>query len=321
MTPFFLIRGIKCKVWDIGFGLKSLCLNLTDLQNLTYQAQHMANLNMLYHDDPDISKGYAMYLSAREMIWRKDEFDVERILKRAYQALDELRHAFTGQPVEYHVGVTYGGKKNLHEGVFSLEQILKITRAEAITASRTSMNNMFKLRLVTSKTNLQQNMNLNQPAVGAHSTLWASIVDYASGSNWNTGNLFEAYKVLKNRVGTNHTGEFNPTEFDEIFLAVRQNSGSFLKGGDMKGLDGTEESVKFFDKNPSLASISTLKNGLQEFVRIIDTLSPQDAKLGLMMLFERKEYLNWDAITDFLVENGNSDLQDVLSELKGLRLL
>jgi hypothetical protein len=105
-----------------------------------------------------------------------------------------------------------------------------------------------------------------------HSTLYSSIRAYASSTQkYNKGNLYEVYRVLKGRYGSNEIppASWSAEEFEEVYLSVIRNTASFVKGGDI-----LTEQVKFFGTSvPSLVSLGTIRNTLEAFMAITQSFS------------------------------------------------
>lgn len=118
-----------------------------------------------------------------------------------------------------------------------------------------------------------------------HSTLWSSIRNYV-GKKTNRGNVYEAYRVMVARQGTNKIppATWSAEEFDSIFKMVKQNTTSWTKGGDF-----LNEQIKFFAGNPSLTTLHTIKQTFEELQNIIQSFSGNDLVQGLQYYFQKDD--------------------------------
>ena len=248
----------------------------------------------------DLSIEYKRWLVAKKMI----SSNIEGTLKKGYILIDELRESVTGQPVQYFVGVEAGRGKNrkLYEGYLSMEQILSMARLEAIW--KNTSNSVFKLRLNARVENLKKSL---RPASDKHRSLYGKVLEYASANKIkNTGNIFEAYRVMAATQSSWNEDKFDDIVID-IFQKVRSNTASFAKGGDY-----LDESIKYFGGSaPSLASLSTIINILENFNRILALRQSELIKVGLSNLFE-KDPMHISIENDFQ-EFSNNEFEDLLN--------
>lgn len=251
--------------------------------------------------DPDMKEEVKRYIAAKQMI--KIAPEIEYLLKEGYQMIDIIREKITGEKINYFIGVEYKGK--LYEGYLSMEQILNM--AKITPQWKGSLSSMVKLRLSnTNKSTLAEMLDEVESLrkkEGEHSTLYSSIRAYASAnSKTNQGNIYEAYRALKARYSSNEIppAQWNPDEFDEIYLATRRNTGSFVTGGDI-----LNDQIKFFGGSvPSLASISTIRTTLSVFVNSLSTLSGA----------ELNEFLNQMFFGNQITDSASQSVDDFIDE-------
>lgn len=278
-------------------------LFLLEIDNVIYRFNHQFALSQLMNDN-DIKLEVRRYIVAKQMISQQPE--IEQLLKTGYQIIDELRQAFTGEEVKYFVGVTVGRSHQLYEGYLTMQQILALTRLEPIWKNTAS--SVFKLRFSASKGSL---ISMLKPASQAHSTLYSSIASYASTHGIrNEGNIFEAYRIMVDKQQSNNIppAEWDQDIFDitleQVINMTRKNVVSFAKGGDF-----LDESIKFFGgQNPSLASLSTIKNILSAFLEILNMDNISAIRTSLSVLFEKNTEI------DNLCANSLSEVDLELNE-------
>lgn len=263
-----------------------------------------AYFNKIVTNDPHLKDETKKYIATKQMIQKAPE--IESLLKDGHMIIDILREKITQEKIEYFVGVEYRGK--LYEGYLTLEQILNI--AKIVPNWKGSLNSLVKLRLSgINKSNLSQLLSYsNNVDDSTHSTLYSSVRNYASKSGkTNEGNVYEAYRTLvqKYRSNTIPPARWDPNEFDEVYLNVRKNTGSFVTGGDI-----LNEQIKFFGgSSPSLVSLSTIKNTLTDFKNFLQNLSGSNLKDALEKLFyDKKEIQNSSTIIDNIIDETVNNL-------------
>lgn len=212
----------------------------------------------------DVTVSYGLYKSLS-----KYEVEATTLLKEGYVLLDVLRNFFTNEVITYDIGFTSGrGKsKQLYEMKLTIEELLSFSTASYNT--RSSIDNLYKLRMQVTKGDLVQAYNKFkgevEPLDDGSSTIWSSIHKYLGTQKINQGNVYEAYKVYKAEIGTNMIppAEFQEKEFDEILTRIRQNTASSTLGGDY-----ILEQFKYFSSSPSLITTSNIRNTLHSILNL-----------------------------------------------------
>lgn len=282
----------------------------TEIRFNTYFDKMLPGWNFK-RDPQDITEQYERFIIGTAFL--KQDHDIENTLKKGYEIIDLIRTVYTGHETTYSVGVSYKG--TLYEGTLTLDQILSIAKVEAIW--KNSVNNLFKLRLSgATKGQLASSYGLQaeRPSTTDHSTLFSTIREYASSDKkWNQGNVFEAYRVYKAEKGNHITqgnASWDPQHFDDIFMSVRKNTASFVKGGDY-----FDESIKYFgDSMPSLATLANIKKTLTTFNEIISLGNLNSIKAGLSSLFEKDPVL--DGVDTDLENASKEEVEKILKLLK-----
>lgn len=249
-----------------------ISLYLIEAKHIMLQFQKRLQMYNLYNAF-DISEEYRRWLIAKMMI----SDDIEECLKNGYVIIDQIRTAITGEHIKYFVGKEIGRGQNrkLYEGYLSLEEIMSMSKLEAIW--KNTENSVFKLRINATASKLSNSL---RPASTFNQSLYNSIKLYAAKSKkTNEGNVFEAYRYMAKRKI-----KFDEDVFDTIYLNTRKNTASFVMGG-----DDLDESIKYFGgANPSLVSLSTIISTLTQFVNILSISNIMELKSSLEQMFSKQ---------------------------------
>lgn len=272
----------------------------------------IAQYRQLNADTNTIS--YALF---KELQYKEDEID--SLLKEGYVLMDELRYFFTGERINYQIGIPYRGK--LYEQSLTLEELLEYTHVSFNTKAK--IDNLFKLRM-TKKSDLRKAFQEKQKEMAINSkdntTVYGAVWTYltgqkAEGIKVNLGNAYEVYRVLLARRGSNEIPpELTNETIADVFTEIRSNTASSAKGGDY----GTSQ-IKYFSNAPSLTTTSLLRSTLTEMVQILQTYltttnQPQFID-SLKQLFLKTTDSVADQLEKDMLETADKNLKDVIGQL------
>lgn len=242
----------------------------TPITAFTEREQQSYNLKDDEKEKQEYLHSLRKYLAAKQAIGK----NTANILKEGYVLIDYIREAVTGQQTVYRVGFQEEGE--LYTGTLTLEQILKISRVDIQWKGFGA--SAFKLRLHADVHTKSLKGSLSKNFSGQYLQYIHSIIRQSS-TKVNKGNLFEAFIELSNSGCPESVSVIR-----NVFEDVKQNTVSFVKGGDIDN-----ESVKFFGSDPSLASLSTIIKALTQLQMLINTAkNPDQLKIGLQVLFTKE---------------------------------
>ena len=198
------------------------------------------------------------------------------VLQEGYVLIDTIRAAITGSEIVYHVGAVMGQghSRTLYEGNLNLQQVLDMSYAAPIW--KNTINSVFKLRLKRRVKSLTQSL---QKSSAENYTFYLQVrnIAFEEGIR-NEGNIFEAYRGLS-LTGYNKT----KSEIISYLHDTVKNTISFIKGGDIG-----DESIKFFNADPSFASLSTLVDAFINLSQVFSLSNTTDIQRGLEIMFTKE---------------------------------
>lgn len=271
--------------------VKELSSYYDKLDNFYKRVEKSAKQKINLYNSVEANENTVSYAVYKELKQYNEEATL--ILKEGYIIIDKIREFFTGESIVYRIGIPYYSK--VYELKLTISELLEYTQADYNTQAK-EINNIYKLRMLSNKGNLLQKYSEYKQEITAvgesGSTLFSSIWHYINynisnhGVKYNQGNVYEAYRVYKERQKTNliPPAEFNAEEFDEILTSVRSNIAAATQGGDV-GL----EQIKFLSSAPSLITTAQIKRVLASLLsalrKYIQTSNNKDFETAMKNLF------------------------------------
>lgn len=296
---------------------KSIQSFLTKIQQWQMLAKSKLNDYMITYKDPADQKLYSKLHSfekkrALESILTGPGLTAEAILKEGYILIDEIRTKITGEQITYGIGVQYRNK--LYEGTVSMQDIISRSKVEI---DGNTLDSIIKLRIRASKAEWKSLIEVENDGIAFtnnHSSLFTSIRAYFIENkikNW--GNIYETYKLLVSKYGSNKIppAQFNEMEFIAAYLETVRNTESFAQGGDI-----LNEQVKFFGGSaPSLVSLATIRDVLTRFSMALSTADMATIKDAVKTIFMKEDKIKLtaeeleEAVIDWAEEHLDKDLR------------
>lgn len=279
------------------FSLETLSALNTSIKGFlkkieTWQMLARSKLNdyMVTYKDPADQQLYSKLHSAEkkralEGILIGPGLTAESILKEGYILIDEIRTKVTGENITYGIGVQYKGK--LYEGTVSMQDIISRAKVEI---DGNTLDSIIKLRIQAPKREWKSLVETENDGISFkndHSSLFTSIRAFSIENkikNW--GNIYETYKLLVSKYGSNRIppATFNEMEFIAAYLETVKNTESFAQGGDI-----LNEQVKFFGGSaPSLASLATIRDVLTRFSAALSTANMSTIQTAVKEIFMKQ---------------------------------
>ena len=241
--------------------------------------------------------------------------EIEQLLKEGYVLIDILRTFFTGERVNYLIGIPYRG--TLYEQTISLEELLNYSQVTYNTKAKA--DNLFKLRM-TGKKDLRQSFQENQQTVETNmknsSTVWSSIARYVQGQGSdfkNKGNAYEVYRlIVSERGGSNTPPPKLPSAkaISDAFDKVRSNTVSSVKGGDY-----LQTQIKYFSSAPSIVTTSLIRSTLTEISQSFEQFS-SNKDLGTLKTQMKNLFIKETSqAADAIEKEGIREIDEYIEEL------
>lgn len=270
---------------------KSIKSFLTKIEQWQMLARSKLNDYIITYKDPADQNLYSKLHSAEkkkalESILLGPGLTAEAILKEGYILIDEIRTKLTGEEITYSIGVQY--KNRLYEGTVSMQDIISRAKVEV---DANTLDSIVKLRIRAPKSEWKTLIETENNGIAFkndHSSLYTSIRAYSIENkikNW--GNIYETYKLLVSKYGSNRIppAHFNEMEFIAAYLETVRNTASFAQGGDI-----LNEQVKFFGGSaPSLTSLATIRDVLTRFSAALSTANMNTIEQAVKTIFMKQD--------------------------------
>lgn len=219
------------------------------------------------HGEQETEQLYRRWIAAKEEI--NSDTTIAQTMKEGYSLLDQIRTTILGSPMTYWVGLYSGRGKNkvLVEGNLTMQEILNIAYGTGIWKS--TEDSFLKLRLSRAslnKSGLKDKLNIHVQSDMNYS-FFSRVQQIGNNIGvTNTGNQFETYRNLS--VNRKRLDRITGTQIRSELVSVTKNTFSWIKGGD-RG----DESIKFFDSDPSLTTLTTLETSFSLIGQLIEQAS------------------------------------------------
>lgn len=254
-------------------------------------AKNKLNDYTIQYSDPDAEKLRKKLHSkekkkALEGVLIGPGLTAESLLKEGYILIDEIRSKVTGETINYAIGVQYRGK--LYEGHVSMQDIVSRSKVQI---DGDTLDSIVKLRIQAPKGEWKSLIEVENDGIAFqndHSSLYTSIRAYSIENkikNW--GNIYEAYKLLVSKQGSNRIppAHFNEMDFIGAYLQTVRNTASYVQGGDV-----LNDQVKFFGGSaPSLTTLGTIRTTLQALSDALSTANTKVIQEAVKSIFMKKD--------------------------------
>jgi len=238
--------------------LKSYLINYE--QTALYINNATANLDL----DNGKNRSLNLYILYKSL----SNANIASLLQDGYILIETLRKTFTGNEIEYEVGMEYSisrGKRQLINKKITLAQLLSYAKVDIDWGS--SGIQAFKLRASSNKNDFnaeyEKQKEMIELLIGNTHSLYPKVQTVLSSSK-NKGNVYEVYQQLKYSGWADHApGPKNPNELTsqniiDKYIEVKKGTQSFVSGGDF-GLT----QFKLLSSAPSIATLGTIGNALK----------------------------------------------------------